>query len=384
MSTSMRKCLILCLLVLLTGVPTLAHALTCPGNGKLITCTEANGAVVYVWHAGSLGNAFSPTESQFCAQTGISVCDYAAGSLDMVRQVTAGAQPADVVAPADYLDVDLFLKAKGYADYDIRFAEGKMVLAYCLGATSGGACAGTSKQSALIADTSAGAPTWGPPASPTDNSIPNAVSSWYTLLSATGVTFGGSHLYLDPSGYRAPMIFRLAQSFYKVPNLYDSLLEHYIATPATTGTTQSFKLGAQYDYTLTYQNNAYITSLSDPNYRYVNLPDDINLGNSAKNYYYRQAVIVEPDLFGTGFVPLPASRVVWGVTVLKNAPNPDNAIKFLQFLLDPKNGTGQTNLQTDGPAPIAPAEVSRDDYRKLPDVLKPLVTVTWDHDKCAW
>ena len=132
MSTVTRKYLILSLLVLLAGVPTLAHALTCPGTGKLITCTQATGAVVDVWHAGSLSNAFSPTESQFCAQTGISVCDYSAGSLDMVRQVTAGAQPADVVAPADYLDIDLFLKAQGYADYDIRFAEGKMVLAYCL------------------------------------------------------------------------------------------------------------------------------------------------------------------------------------------------------------------------------------------------------------
>jgi hypothetical protein len=32
------------------------------------------------------------------------------------------------VAPADFLDIDLFLKPDGYADYDIKFAAAKMVL----------------------------------------------------------------------------------------------------------------------------------------------------------------------------------------------------------------------------------------------------------------
>jgi len=36
------------------------------------------------------------------------------------------------------------------------------------------------------------------------------------------------HLYLDPSGTGLNDL-RLAQGFYKVPNLYDNLLEHYVA-----------------------------------------------------------------------------------------------------------------------------------------------------------
>jgi hypothetical protein len=37
---------------------------------------------------------------------------------------------ADFVAPADFLDMDLFLKPAGYADYDIKFAATKMVFGY--------------------------------------------------------------------------------------------------------------------------------------------------------------------------------------------------------------------------------------------------------------
>jgi hypothetical protein len=111
---------------------------------------------------------------------------------------------------------------------------------------------------------------------------------------------------------------------------------------------------------------------ANPDYRYVNFPDDINLGDSAKNTYYRQAVVVAPDLIGTGLVPIPANRVIWGVNVLKAAPNKDNAVKFLQYLLGP---VGQVGLTTQGPDPMSPPVVSHKDYQNLPKLLKPLVRV---------
>ena len=52
------------------------------------------------------------------------------GSVDLVRQVTAGGKPADIVASADYVDIDDFLKPAGAASYDIVFANGRMVLGY--------------------------------------------------------------------------------------------------------------------------------------------------------------------------------------------------------------------------------------------------------------
>jgi molybdate/tungstate transport system substrate-binding protein len=316
----------------------------------------ADSPQVIIFHAGSLNNALKEVETAFTTATGICVTDQAFGSLDLVRQATAGGLPADIVAPADYLDIDLFLKQAGYADYDILFADGKMVLAYLESDI-------VTAKSYTIADNTP----FNPP-----GSVPNAVADWYNILLKPNVTIGGSHLYLDPSGYRAPMIFRLAQKFYGLSNLYNNLLEHHVATPAAGAPAGTFALGKTHNFQLIYEHSALATAQTNPDYRYVNLPDDINLGNDAKNRYYRHAVIVEPDLFGNGFVPLPASRVTWGVTVLKNAPNKDNAIKFLQYLL---GTTGQAALTKYGPAPIIPPVVSHQDYRKLPKELRSLVQV---------
>jgi ABC-type glycerol-3-phosphate transport system substrate-binding protein len=55
---------------------------------------------------------------------------------------------------------------------------------------------------------------------------------------------------------------------------------------------------------------------------------------------------------------------------MKDAPNKENAIKFLQLLLSP---TGTAMLKEKGPAPISPALVSPGDLRKLPESLRSLV-----------
>jgi ABC-type molybdate transport system substrate-binding protein len=80
---------------------------------------------VIIFHAGSLANAFTPLEQEFVCRAGIHVIDCRGGSLDLARALTAGGYAADIYAPADYLDIDLFLKPGGYADYNILFAEGK-------------------------------------------------------------------------------------------------------------------------------------------------------------------------------------------------------------------------------------------------------------------
>ncbi|HYB19699.1 MAG TPA: hypothetical protein VEH09_02165 [Thermodesulfobacteriota bacterium] len=132
-------------------------------------------------------------------------------------------------------------------DYNILFAEGKMVLAYLQSDI-------VTAKGYTIADSTP----FNPP-----TSVPNAVSDWYNILLKSNVTIGGSHLYLDPSGYRAPMIFRLAQTYYDVPNLYDSLLEHYVATPAAGAPSGTFALGKNYNFQLSYVRNAQTAALGD-------------------------------------------------------------------------------------------------------------------------
>ena len=56
------------------------------GSSAFAQCvTPVPNSQVIVWHAGSLGNAFTQIEKDFTCQTGIAVSDHSAGSLDIVR-----------------------------------------------------------------------------------------------------------------------------------------------------------------------------------------------------------------------------------------------------------------------------------------------------------
>jgi molybdate/tungstate transport system substrate-binding protein len=320
--------------------------LTSAAAAQTPKCVPPSNQQLIVYRAGSLTRAFTPLEKAFTCQTGIQVKDTAMGSVDAGRQITAGGQACDLYAPADYLDIDLFMKPAGYADFDIVFARGKMVLAY--------------SASGLVAKKL-------PPIAENGR----AVAKWYEILTMPGVAIGAGNPFLDPNAYRTPMIFQLAEDFYKVPNLYNNLLGHVV----TSGPIASeIALGKQLDFQFTYEHNAQATATTNPDYRYVNLPDEINLSDPAKDSYYRQhAVVVLPGL-GTPrsarTIAVPAARVAWGITLLKEAPNKENAVRFLQLLLSP---AGTALLNENGPAPISPALVSLADFHKLPDSLRPLV-----------
>ena len=152
------------------------------------------------------------------------------------------------------------------------------------------------------------------------------------------------------------MIFQLAEAYYHVPNLYNDLLGHVVISgPDHSGA----GLGDRFDCQLIYEHNARAMASTNPDARYVELPDEINMSDPAKDAYYRQhALVVLPGL-GTPksarTVAIPGTRVAWGITVMKNAPNRENAIKFLQLLLGP---AGRAALQENGPTPISPALVS--------------------------
>jgi len=274
------------------------------------------------------------------------------GSVDAGRQITAGGHACDLYAPADYLDIDLFMKPAGYANFNIVFARGKMVLAYSVSGLA-------AKKLHPIA--AAGSAT----------GVPQAVAKWYELLTMPGVSIGGGNPFLDPGAYRGPMIFQLAEAYYKVPNLYNNLLEHVVIAGSDPAAPT---LGKGFDFQFTYEHSARTTASANPDYRYVNLPDEINLSDPAQDAYYRQnAVVVLPGL-GTPrsarTIAVPGVHVAWGITLLKDAPNRENAIKFLQLLLSP---AGKASLIDDGPAPISPPLVSPADFRNLPESLRSLV-----------
>jgi ABC-type molybdate transport system substrate-binding protein len=310
-----------------------------------------------VCHAGSLQLAFTEVERAFSAQhPDVAVKDVSGGSVALAGRLAAGLQPCDVYAAADYLDIDLLLKPAGLAEYTIVFAKGRMVLAYLASdpKTQGVAARGDFK----------------PP-----TSIPATAPDWYRVLLAPGVRISTSHPFLDPSGYRAHMIFRLAQAHYGVPNLANLLMEHVTINAAAAGDTAAAPvLGKDFNFQLAYEHNAAMTAASNPSYRYAVLPDRSDLSTSAHSAYYVQASVAVAALGGReGAAPvfIPASRVAWGLTVPKSAASPENALAFVNLLVGP---TGSAALNTHGPAPISPALVTTSDYARLPKSTQLLVS----------
>src|SRR5580704_10786690 len=139
----------------------LLFALPLTAAAQTPNCVPPSSQQLIIYRAGSLTRAFTPLIKAFTCQTGIQVKDVAMGSVDAGRQITAGGQASDLYAPADYLDIDLFMKPAGYANFDIVFAHGRMVLAY--------------SASGLTAKKI-------PPIAETGGSIPKAVAKWYEIL----------------------------------------------------------------------------------------------------------------------------------------------------------------------------------------------------------
>ncbi len=303
-----------------------------------------------IHHAGSLSAVLKAVEKLYTQRTGVCVTDVPGGSVAGARTVTAGRVPCDIYAAADYEIIDQMMKPAGVADYTIRFGEGAMVLAYRT----------TSKHAETIARGRLD-----PPAS-----IPDVAPDWYEQMIAPGVSSLGSNPFLDPGGYRADLIFQLAQAKYGVPNLYSTMLSHHIE-----GGYAALALGKDYDFQFIYEHSAIAAFRNDTTgtYRFAHLPDDVGLSSASRAAQYAKVGITIPGLqipSSAETVRIPATRVTWGLTVMKSAPHPELAVEFLKLLLGPE---GVAMQAATGPTPISPAIVSRDDLSRVPAPLRSLV-----------
>lgn len=329
-----------------------AAALGLAGGARAQSACAAGAPQLTVYHAGSLTAEFTAAEAVFSKQTGTCVTDLAAGSLDAVRRVASGQQPADIFAAADYLDIELLLKPVRLATWDIVFAQSEMVLAYTTSSRNAGTIAGTD------------AP-FSPPAS-----VPTVAADWFSQLTQAGVLIAGSNPFLDPSGYRADLIFQLAAEQYAVPGLYNTFLEHYAITRPTDS------LGTTYDYSLTYASSALAAYRANPaTYRFAKLPPAIGLSTLGQEQHYNRVVTVVPGLGVTdspAHLAIPGTRVTFGLTIPTVAAHRATAIAFLKLLL---GAPGIALQAADGPTPLDPPVVSALDYEQLPPALRPLVSI---------
>lgn len=293
---------------------------------------------VILFHAGSLAVPFAEMEKAFEAKyPDIDVMLEAGGSTQMARMISELNKPADIMASADFTVIDkVLIPAK--ADWNIRFASNQLVLCY------------------------------------TDKSrFANEINAdnWHEILGRPGVIWGHSDPNLDPCGYRSLMVLQLAEKHYQQPGLYDRLIANRPKEnirPKSVELVSLLKTGHM-DYAWEYLSVAVQHEL-----KYVKMPDRINLGNYKEDEFYAQAKVeVTGNQPGT-WITQTGISCTYGVTMVKDCPNPKGAVLFLQYMLDPDGGL--QILKDMGQPPFIPCRVPTEKMKEqIPAELQKLVEV---------
>ena len=294
--------------------------------------------VLTMFHAGSLTVPFKAMEEAFESKyPGVDLLREAGGSTKCARKITDLKKPCDIMASADYKVIDKYL-IPNYADWNVRFATNQLVLCYT--------------DSSKFADEV------------------NA-DNWYEILQRDGVVWGHSDPNVDPCGYRSLMVLQLAELYYKKPGIYDKLIAN---RPEQNVRPKSVELismlqTANMDYAWEYLSVAVQHGL-----KYLTLPDEINLGNYKHDAFYENAVVKVTGKEPGTFTEIKGQSVTYGVTLIKDAPNKEAAVAFLEYMLSPDGGL--KILKEMGQPPFVPCRVPTDEIKGLlPSQLQDLVEV---------
>jgi molybdate/tungstate transport system substrate-binding protein len=189
--------------------------------------------------------------------------------------------------------------------------------------------------------------------------------NWYDILMRKEVAFGRADPNADPCGYRTILSLALAEKYYKKSELAKMISEKDLnyMRPKEVDLIALLESGS-IDYIFLYRSVAI-----QHNLKYITLPDEINLKNMSMAAQYATATTEingkEPGKKET----VKGEPMVYGVTMLRNAPNKPAAIAFLQFLLS--RDKGMKIMEKDGQPSVIPMAVQN--YDKLPKELKEFV-----------
>ena len=283
---------------------------------------------IVVFHAGSLSVPFAEIEKVFESKyPHYDVKREAAGSRACARKITDIGKAADVMASADYKVIDN-LMIPNHAKFNALFATNEMVIAY-------------TKHSKFA------------------NEINS--TNWTKIFLKDGVKIGHSNPNLDPCGYRAMIVTKLAEEFYKQPGFFNKLFgygESYsvgeensnkvIVRPKETDLLGLLEAGL-YDYLYIYKSVAQQHGL-----KYITLPEEISLKSLKYANYYKKATFKIKGKTPGSWIIKKGAPIVYGITVVQNSKSPINkkgAVKFVKFVLSPE---GQAIMKKNGQGVIDP------------------------------
>ena len=313
------KIIIICVLLAFLFVSVRSKQKSSSYNSKLI-----------IFHAGSLAVPFKQICEEFNKQhPGLQIEREAAGSRMCARKITDLHRPCDIMASADYTVIDTLLIPE-HADWNIKFATNEMIIA-CLA----------------------------------DSANTNRITrnNWPDILLQKDVAFGRSDPDADPCGYRTVLVMSLAEKFYDRIGLAEQILakDKIYIRPKEVDLLALLESG-HLDYIFIYRSVA-----EQHHLEYLILPDEINLKNPAFADFYNTASVQLSGKEPGTFVTRTGAPIIYGVTIPSNAPNRDEALAFMAFLLDADKGGAI--LETNGQMSLVP--LPTDTFDKIPENLKP-------------
>lgn len=337
------------------------------GAGDATGTSDAGKATLRVLFAGSLIIPFAELEKEFeAAHPDIDVNMEGHGSIQAIRIVGDLHEQADLVITADYRLIPMLLyqskdpdSGLPYADWNAIFATNRIVLAY-------------TADSAFADEVSA--------------------ENWFEVINRPDVRLGISDPRMDANGYRSLMTVRLAEDFYSRPGLFadtfggvfrvpiresqtgevhlitvPEILEtksgsHIILRPYSVSLLPLLQSG-DIDYAFEYE-----SVIRQHGFKYISLPPEINLGDSAQAAAYATVTVkLDYQRFASVKPEFVGDPIRYGATIPSNAPHPELAAELLAFLLGP---AGQRIMAENYQPMITPA--LSDNFDKLPDAIKAL------------
>jgi len=291
----------------ITSHAALASALLLAGTGRHLATKPWAGVApadvapadtVVVYDAGTLALPLKAVFDSFATRAPVVLVQENAGSLETARKLIDLGRVPDVIALADYEIFPRLLVPK-YVTWYAPFARNRMVLAYT--------------------DRSKGAAEISP-------------QNWWDVITRPGVEVGRSDPNLDPAGYRALLLFQLAERESGRPGLA-ALLER--TSPARNVRAKSADLVAllqtgELDYAWGYESVAQAAHL-----RYVRLSDHIDLGEPADTAYYARATVRVTGATPADTVVFRGEPIVYALSIPTAAPHPATAARFVAFLFSP-------------------------------------------------
>ncbi len=281
-----------------------------------------------IYHAGSLTIPFDEVTKEFNKlYPDIKVETGAAGSATAIRKVTELGKKAGIIASADYILIPEMMFPE-YADWYITFAYNRMVIAYT----------NKSRFGDEINE---------------DN--------WYEILQRHGVNYGRSDPDRDPCGYRTLMVWQLAEDHYSMPGLYNKL---YGGGGEIIRGMEVELIALLESGDLDYAFN-YLSVAKQHRLNFVELPAEIDLSSQEFRDYYSKAKVEIASKKPGETITKTGKPIVYGITIPKNAPHPELAVAWIDFLL---SSDGMAIMEANGQPPIIPAVTN--DKSKLPDELR--------------